>query len=119
MAFFFFVSGNGLFGLLTMQGTKLLGTISYSIYLLHAMFLFVVFRWANQFQRVERMHEALFWSLVFLCGIMAVLFSAVSYVLVEHPFVLIAHRRRSARLPKVAPRPARSDEPLLETGPVR
>lgn len=86
--FFFVVNDNSLFGLLATRAAKMLGTVSYSIYLLHCIVLFVVVSLANALWPVKLMPIEIFISLVVCVALLTVLLSAVTYRHIEHRFLL-------------------------------
>jgi len=89
LAFVFFmllVNRNDMFGLLTSSAAKFLGAISYSVYLLHNITLNQVFYSFDKYQPIETISTLTFWVLVGLSGILAILFSAVTFRVIEHRF---------------------------------
>ncbi len=79
--------GNDLFGLLSRRGLKTLGEISYSIYLLHGIVLYVVFTLCNGFAvtggSVTSYLAFLPFILLLVCGI-----STITFLVIEKPFIL-------------------------------
>src|SRR5205807_2224389 len=65
----------------------LLGTISYSVYLLHGIVLFIIFRLVSLLLRIDEMSLLGYWSLVCGCGVLTILISGLTYRFVEHPFL--------------------------------
>lgn len=82
-----FIYGNSLFGLLKTVGAKFLGTISYSLYLLHGIVLFLTLSVVNHFHPIASMGTTEYWSYIFLAGLLTVLISAFTYQYVEYPFI--------------------------------
>jgi peptidoglycan/LPS O-acetylase OafA/YrhL len=79
--------GNNVFGLLKNQSLKLLGTISYSTYLLHGIVLFITFKIilvGNEFQNLSSNVFAL--VIVILTPIIVVI-SYLTYLFIEKPFI--------------------------------
>jgi len=78
--------GNTLFGILDSKGAKLLGDISYSIYLLHGVVLFVVFSliFPDCFSNINR---ASFMGLMVPMGGLVVLISMLTYKYIEKPCI--------------------------------
>ena len=100
VTFLCFVFGNDLGRLLTIPGAKVLGTISYSIYLLHGIILHIFLRVVNHFYPIASMGSSSYWVLITVCGILIVLCSAFTYRFVEHPFIELSHTNRlKARIP--------------------
>jgi peptidoglycan/LPS O-acetylase OafA/YrhL len=86
--FFIFVAqGNSLFGLLTTAPARLIGVISYSIYLLHSIVLFAFFYTLNKYQPIHTMAPTLFWASLFATGLIVIAISALSYRFIEYPFL--------------------------------
>jgi peptidoglycan/LPS O-acetylase OafA/YrhL len=100
--FVFVVHGNDLFGLLTSRPARLLGTISYSIYLTHCIALFVTVRAVNALRPIETLDGIQYWLLAALAAAGCVLLSAVTYRYVEYPFLRPQPARQPARAPSEA-----------------
>jgi len=89
LSFVFFmllINGNSLFGLLTSLPAKLLGAISYSIYLLHNITVNQIFYSFDQYQPITSISAATFWMLVGLSGLLAIGFSMLTFRYIEHRF---------------------------------
>jgi peptidoglycan/LPS O-acetylase OafA/YrhL len=97
--FVFVVHGNSLLGLLTSAPARVLGTISYSIYLTHCIALFVTVRAVDAVLPIETLDGTQYWLLVALAAAGCVLLSAWTYRHVEHPFL----HPQPARPPRRAP----------------
>jgi peptidoglycan/LPS O-acetylase OafA/YrhL len=69
------------------QSTKFLGTISYSIYLMHGIALFIVYSAVKRAVRVDELSPQAFWGICGCCGLLTIAVSAVTYRFVEHPFL--------------------------------
>lgn len=87
IAFLSFLYGNNLFGLLIAPASKYLGTISYSIYLLHGIVLFVVLHIIDKFYPIKLLNPINYWLVIGFCGLIVILLSGVTYRFVEHPFI--------------------------------
>jgi peptidoglycan/LPS O-acetylase OafA/YrhL len=96
--FIFIVHGNSLFGLLRTAPAKLLGMISYSIYLTHCIALFVTVRAVEAARPVETLHSMQYWLIVAIAGAGCVLLSALTYRYVEFPFIHPQARRQPSRV---------------------
>jgi peptidoglycan/LPS O-acetylase OafA/YrhL len=110
--FLFVVHGNSLFGLLESTGAKLLGTVSYSIYLVHCIVLFVVMHLVDARQPLAAMNPLDYWMFAGLAGVLAVLISAITYRYVEHPFLSAGSAARRQRAAIVVVNPL--DRPRVE-----
>lgn len=82
-----FIYGNSLWGLLKTRAAFFLGTISYSMYLIHGIVLFVVLNFANTITPVAELGAIMFWSLILLAALLTVLTSAFTYKYIEYPFL--------------------------------
>jgi peptidoglycan/LPS O-acetylase OafA/YrhL len=78
-------SGNNLFGILTTRAACLLGQISYSIYLLHGMVLFFVFRFVAGFTSATTWSPVMHWTVIAACGALVAVISSLTYHFVEKP----------------------------------
>lgn len=85
ISFSFIACGNNLFGLFANKLSKFLGDISYSIYLLHGILLFVTFNFVLGLGRARNLtpHEY-GWVIVMLSAILVVT-ASVTYQLIEKP----------------------------------
>ncbi|EPS9113085.1 acyltransferase family protein [Klebsiella pneumoniae] len=100
-SFLFFLSvvmGNDLFGLLSLHTSKILGEISYSIYLMHGIVLFVLFKFLYPYEDFFVFSEYIILLPLFLFVVVA--FSAFTYLKIEHPFIIIGKKRSAAELSK-------------------
>jgi peptidoglycan/LPS O-acetylase OafA/YrhL len=95
--FIFIVQGNSLFGLLRTGPAKLLGLVSYSIYLTHCIALFVTVRAVEAVRPVETLHSVQFWLIAALAAAGCVLLSTLTYRYVEFPFLHPQARRQPSR----------------------
>lgn len=81
------VEGNSLFGLLRSAPAKLLGLISYSFYLVHAIVVFVVARAVASLVPFGVLGTFRYWLVAAAAAVIAVLLSSLTYRYVEHPFI--------------------------------
>ncbi|HZO00251.1 MAG TPA: acyltransferase [Burkholderiales bacterium] len=96
--FIFVVHGWSLFGLLRTRAAKVLGTISYSIYLTHCIALYITMHAVDRLVPVRTLEGGEYWMLAGLAAAGCVLLSALTYRYVEHPFL----HSQPARQPKRA-----------------
>lgn len=85
IAFIGIACGNSLFGILTHPLSRILGQISYSIYLLHGIVLFVTFNWILGFKIASRFSPLVHWGIIALCGMAVVFICSITYRLIEKP----------------------------------
>jgi peptidoglycan/LPS O-acetylase OafA/YrhL len=79
--------GNSLFGVLTSRACCLLGQISYSVYLLHALLLFVMFRFVLGFSGAARLSTLAHWGVISVCSVVVVSICSLTYYFVERPWM--------------------------------
>ena len=84
-AFFVVAAGNSLFGILSNRSARLLGEVSYSVYLLHALFLFVLVNWGIGVQSLASMSSPLYWSLIVGVTPALIALCLVTFVRIEKP----------------------------------
>lgn len=85
--FLSFVYGADLFGLLKSEVAKFLGTISYSIYLIHSIILFAVLNSVDYYYPIISITPELFWFLILISGIITIAVSSLTYHYIEYPFI--------------------------------
>lgn len=86
--FMLVVYGNPFFGILTSLPAKLLGTISYSIYLLQGAVLFIVLHFIDRYYTIAGMDPLACMVSTALCGIFLIILSANTYRFIEYPFLV-------------------------------
>lgn len=85
--FVMIVFGNDFHGLLTSRPIAYLGAISYSVYLLHGIVLYVVIQGANRYINLVSLSPVTYWAIVGLAGGAVILLASVSYRFLELPFI--------------------------------
>lgn len=98
-----FAAGNTVLGLLIAAGSRVLGSMSYSIYLLHGLVLYLSRPLLRKLMASPD-HELYFWLFVAGMGCVIVLVSALTYRWIEHPFIeLEKTMRRKPNAPSTVP----------------
>lgn len=82
-----FIYGNSFFGLFKTKAALFLGTISYSVYLMHGIVLFAVLRLADTIMPIRELTTWPFWGLILISALVTVLVSTITYKYIEHPFL--------------------------------
>lgn len=85
--FIVFASGNTMFGLLTCRPARMLGVLSYSIYLLHNWVLYLVSRGVNHYSTLSYLPMHAYWIVGALVAMLTVACAALTYRFVEYPFL--------------------------------
>jgi peptidoglycan/LPS O-acetylase OafA/YrhL len=97
----FVVHGYSVFGLLRTYAAKLLGMVSYSIYLSHCIVLYVMAHAVDAIMPIGGVAPLSYWMLAALAAIATVLLSALTFRVVEYPFI---NFEPAGRLPSTSPR---------------
>jgi peptidoglycan/LPS O-acetylase OafA/YrhL len=89
LAVFFLIvaNGNDLFGLLSSKGSRLLGTISYSLYLVNCVVIYVIMHLVNLRWPIASLGVEPYLVFAALAAVVTVGLSAVTYRYVEYPFL--------------------------------
>ncbi len=77
--------GNSLFGLLTLKVSRTIGQISYPLYLLHPVILFITFRFVTGFERAGILDLYLYWLLIALVASIIIMISFAVHFFIELP----------------------------------
>lgn len=93
--FIFFISivyGNDIFGLLKTNMARVLGLISYSIYMIHNIIIWIAFKYINISHKDILDNNYYFWLIISLISIFVVLISAFTYEYIEHKFYTLNNK---------------------------
>jgi peptidoglycan/LPS O-acetylase OafA/YrhL len=85
IAFIIIAGGDTLFGLLSNKVSRMMGQISYPMYLLHPILLFVTFRFALGFDNAEQQPVYAYWLIVSICASALVLICFAVHYFIEMP----------------------------------
>ncbi len=99
-------AGNSLFGLLTCRAARMLGVLSYSVYLLHNWVLYLASRLVNHFVPVAAISLWAYGCLALAVVATTVLAAAVTYRFVEYPVIHSGLRLPMRRRRERADRPS-------------
>lgn len=86
VGFICLLNGNGLFGLLRVKAVRLLGEISYSIYLLHGILITASIHFLKKYIDIRSIGNK-YWILVAVMGCLLILFSSLTYRWFEYQFM--------------------------------
>jgi peptidoglycan/LPS O-acetylase OafA/YrhL len=78
-------SGNDLFGILTWKPCRQLGQISYSVYLLHGLILFISFYFVLGFDQAAQLTVIEHWLVICLCSVFVMIVCSFTYYYIEKP----------------------------------
>lgn len=94
--FLMVVYGNDFHGLLTSRPMMYLGKISYSVYLLHGIVLYVLVQGVAVRFHLVSFHPIVYWSLMAVVGGVVIVTASVSYRFLELPFLGKSARKQVA-----------------------
>jgi peptidoglycan/LPS O-acetylase OafA/YrhL len=77
--------GNSLFGVLTSRAARLLGEVSYSMYLLHGIFMFSLVHWVIGVDALATMSPLVYWSIVLVAAPVLVSICVLTFACIERP----------------------------------
>lgn len=87
ITFIAIVCGNSFLGLLTSNAARLIGQISYSIYLLHGFLLYTIFNLLLKRKLTAGITEINFWMITMVITILLIFTCSLTYKYIEEPFI--------------------------------
>ena len=87
LLFIIIAAGNSIFGILSNRFSRLLGQVTYSLYLLHGIVLFIVFKFVIGFHEASQLSDNKYWAIIACCIFPILLISQISYKYIELPFI--------------------------------
>jgi peptidoglycan/LPS O-acetylase OafA/YrhL len=85
IAFLIIACGNNLFGILTTRTARYLGEISFGIYLLHGVIIFIVINFIIGLEKVKTFSSLSYWSMISAITIIIILTATFTYRMIEAP----------------------------------
>ncbi|GGB23802.1 hypothetical protein GCM10011511_54600 [Puia dinghuensis] len=79
--------GNDFFGILTLKASRLLGQISYSIYLLRGLLLYTTFQFIIHGATAEKLSPLSYWCVISGCCAVLILITCQTYYFIERPLL--------------------------------
>jgi peptidoglycan/LPS O-acetylase OafA/YrhL len=92
LAFSLVASGASVFGLFTRTTSRLLGELTYGIYLLHGLLLFVLFRFVIGFEAAAQLSPPAYWAAVLACVPLLLGTTWLTFRFVEQPGIAWGRR---------------------------
>ena len=80
-------NGNSFFGFQSSNFSRKFGQITYSIYLIHGLVLFIVFRFVIGFQKAAELSELEYWGIISLCIFPIIFISQITFKNIELYFI--------------------------------
>jgi peptidoglycan/LPS O-acetylase OafA/YrhL len=90
--FFVIAAGETLFGLFTNKAARGLGAMSYSIYIIHLVVLYVAFHATSAVLDLSSLSPSLFWVWLGIIGAILIGLCSVTFRLIELPFIAAGHK---------------------------
>lgn len=92
ISFIAIACGNSLFGILTNYISLILGQISYGIYLIHPVLLFIVYHMSPQIEQIASRSQLPFWIVTSVVGILLMLICSLTYRFIEKPCIEMGNK---------------------------
>lgn len=87
LVFLLISSGNSFFGILTNPFSRKLGQITYSLYLLHGIMLYIIFRFVLGYEKTSKLTDLEYWSVISIGLFLVILLSQITYKYIELPMM--------------------------------
>lgn len=87
LVFLLISSGNSFFGILTTRFSRRFGQITYSLYLLHGIMLYIIFRFVLGYEKASKLTDLEYWSVISICLFLVILLSQITYKYIELPMM--------------------------------
>lgn len=87
LVFIAIACGNTLFGILSHHTSRLLGQISYSLYMLHGILLFITFKFVLGFEYAAAQSPMEYWIIIAFCSIILIIICSFTYYYIERPCI--------------------------------
>lgn len=85
VVFSLIAGGNSVFGVLNLKLSRVMGEMAYSIYLLHGIILFVMFKFVLGAGVASQLSPFQYWSVIVLLTPIVILSCSVTFLLIEKP----------------------------------
>jgi len=89
IVFLFLAKGNSFFGLFSNSLSRKFGQITYSLYLIHGIILFLVFYGVIGFENSKKLTMIEFWSIITITIVPLITISQITYLYIEKPYMNI------------------------------
>ena len=96
IVFLIIASGNNFFGILSSAFSRKFGQITYSLYLLHGILLFIIFHYIVGFEKAKTLTDIEFWSIITVSVFPLILICQLTFKYIELPLMSLAKRKNKA-----------------------
>lgn len=97
ISFILIVSGTNIFGLLNLRVSRIFGEISYSVYLMHGLVIYIIIEMAMGSEIVKSLSSKEYSVLIIGMSPIVVIASFLTYKFIEKPFIDIGHKRQKEK----------------------
>lgn len=97
ITFVLIAAGADFFGLLRNEASKILGEMAYSIYLLHGLLLYLVFKGLVGADQARALSPEVHWLILMVTSVVLVCLSFLTYTWIEKPCMALAQKYRTCR----------------------
>ena len=91
IVFCLIAGGNSIFGLLESKVSRAMGEMAYSIYLLHGILLFVVFKFVIGFSVMKQVDVLQYWCIILVLTPVLIFLCGLTFSLVERPSMRVVN----------------------------
>jgi len=92
--FWIIASGNNFFGLLSSTFSRKFGQITYSLYLLHGILLFIIFNFIIGFDKAKLLTDTEFWLIITASVFPLILICQLTFKYIESPLMALSKRKK-------------------------
>lgn len=98
VVFLIIASGNSFFGILSSAFSRKFGQITYSLYLLHGILLFIIFYFIIGFEKAKMLTNSEFWLIIIASIFPLLLICQLTFKYIELPLMSISKRNKTKKL---------------------
>lgn len=97
VVFLIIASGNSFFGILSSSFSRKFGQITYSLYLLHGILLFIIFYFIIGFEKAKMLTNSEFWLIIIASIFPLLLICQLTFKYIELPLMSISKRNKTKK----------------------
>lgn len=101
VVFLIIASGNSFFGILSSTFSRKFGQITYSLYLLHGILLFIIFNFVIGLDRAKSLTDSEFWIIIAVSVLPLILICQLTFKYIEAPLMSYSKRIKTKKIEAV------------------